>query len=526
MQVSLPSVSNASTATVASTRQSASPGFQAAIAAAQDISATTSPVTSKAAEHSPSGHGNSDKKNERASYSSDPTKRDANTAQVQTALIPAFPQVQVPLPITMLQDASGGKSSSDAGAASFGQQMTTTTTGTPDGISEQGEIPQSAVTAGEMQGTSTSKPDGANLKGEPAKAGIAATTAKLEDLPASPQMDAAAMQKHPAPQGSAEKTEGSKQISSEATTTKTDGGPSLSISGAADTLPVQSPQLQNAVVSAQAPLEKTGGLPAIKASNASGSKDAAIKQKDSSGSDGVSGSQNKDKVEAAADQNATGSGMPSSNTFKAAEVVASAAVPGSPAGTADGGLQQQLGAAAAPATAAAATGEVQAKAAPAAADHAAAAAASASVSASTPGVSSAQLVQSMHGSEMRIGMHSDEFGSISINTSLTRQTLAAQISFDHSELGKALAVHVPAMQEKLGNAYGVQTRVEVRDGSSTLNGDASAGSANRQGGGNTKGKSRAPTGTEANSIAQKMNSVGIKTARTPAPSTARLDIRI
>jgi hypothetical protein len=60
-------------------------------------------------------------------------------------------------------------------------------------------------------------------------------------------------------------------------------------------------------------------------------------------------------------------------------------------------------------------------------------------------------------------MQSAEFGNISISTSLNHQALSAQISIDHSELGRALAAHLPAIEEKLGTAYGVQAKVELRD---------------------------------------------------------------
>ncbi len=93
--------------------------------------------------------------------------------------------------------------------------------------------------------------------------------------------------------------------------------------------------------------------------------------------------------------------------------------------------------------------------------------------ASGPVVHSAQIIQAMHQSEMRMGMNSAEFGNISITTSVTHQTLSAQISLDHAELSRALAIHLPSIEEKLGSAYGLQARVEVRDNSATSQGDAS-----------------------------------------------------
>ena len=93
-------------------------------------------------------------------------------------------------------------------------------------------------------------------------------------------------------------------------------------------------------------------------------------------------------------------------------------------------------------------------------------------SAASTAVHSAQLSQAMHGSEMRMGMNSAEFGNISITASVTHQTLSAQISLDHAELTRVLTAQLPGIQAKLGDAYGLQSRVEVRDGSSSAQGDS------------------------------------------------------
>lgn len=145
------------------------------------------------------------------------------------------------------------------------------------------------------------------------------------------------------------------------------------------------------------------------------------------------------------------------------------------------------------------------------------------------GVSSAQLIQSINHSEMRLGMQSAEFGNISISTSLNHQALSAQISIDHSELGRALAVHLPAIEEKLGNAYGVHARVEVRDGGSASSYSNSGQQAkdNRQaqsGGGST---SAAP-GFErtTDQMSDRMSAFTSSPTPSMAAGTSRLDIRI
>jgi hypothetical protein len=75
----------------------------------------------------------------------------------------------------------------------------------------------------------------------------------------------------------------------------------------------------------------------------------------------------------------------------------------------------------------------------------------------------------MSETEMRIGMHSAEFGDISIRTSVSQQQLTAQINVDHSELGGTISAHLPSLQSKLGSEFGVNASIEVNqlDGSVT-----------------------------------------------------------
>ncbi len=138
-----------------------------------------------------------------------------------------------------------------------------------------------------------------------------------------------------------------------------------------------------------------------------------------------------------------------------------------------------------------------------------------------PSITGAQLIQSMQHSEMRVGMQSAEFGNISISTSLNHQALSAQISIDHSELGRALAVHMPAIEEKLSSASGLQARVEVRD---TGNGSAysNAGQQSRQDRQNQGGRTAGP---EVSGLA----GISVPASSSPVPASAvssRLDIRI
>ncbi len=140
-------------------------------------------------------------------------------------------------------------------------------------------------------------------------------------------------------------------------------------------------------------------------------------------------------------------------------------------------------------------------------------------SAAQPVVHSAQLIQAMHGSEMRMGMSSAEFGNISITASLTHQTLTAQISLDHAGLTRALTAQIPGMEAKLGHAYGLQSRVEVRDGSSTAQG----GSQGRQPEQQTTHSNFAASGGRAGG--QSAALLTLPAALVP-PSSTRLDVLI
>jgi hypothetical protein len=148
-------------------------------------------------------------------------------------------------------------------------------------------------------------------------------------------------------------------------------------------------------------------------------------------------------------------------------------------------------------------------------------------------LNSAQLIQSVHGSEMRLGMNSAEFGNISINTSINHQTLSAQISMDHSALGNALAMHLPAIEEKLGSAYGLQAKVELRDtashstasDSSSSPSSSSQSSGDRRSQGDSNGR---PSGGLQSSIGAltSSNFTSSSTSTSMAAGTSRLDIRI
>jgi hypothetical protein len=97
------------------------------------------------------------------------------------------------------------------------------------------------------------------------------------------------------------------------------------------------------------------------------------------------------------------------------------------------------------------------------------------------GISTARLIQNMSESEMRVGMHSAEFGNISIRTSVSQQQLIAQINVDHSELGSTISAHLPSLQSKLGSEFGVHASIEVNQpGSSVTGGNGQSSQPNQK----------------------------------------------
>lgn len=103
----------------------------------------------------------------------------------------------------------------------------------------------------------------------------------------------------------------------------------------------------------------------------------------------------------------------------------------------------------------------------------------AGASAGAPGINAARVIQSMSGTEMRVGMHSSDFGEISIHTTLSQLQIQTQISVNHSELGSAIATHIPAMQAKLGSEHGIHASIEVSQTGSSLSGNSGQSSAQR-----------------------------------------------
>jgi len=82
-------------------------------------------------------------------------------------------------------------------------------------------------------------------------------------------------------------------------------------------------------------------------------------------------------------------------------------------------------------------------------------------------------------SEMRVGLHTAEFGSIAIRTSIAQQQMVARISLEHGDLGQAIAIHAPLVETKLGSEHGLHARIEVHEQAGMFSGD-SQGSSQRE----------------------------------------------
>ncbi len=247
-----------------------------------------------------------------------------------------------------------------------------------------------------------------------------------------------------------------------------ESAPMQGVSAAADHKPVSQAGISNARVSGAA-----APKPEIAAANFTGALSAAAhgqqgagKQEAKTADSATDASTGKTAASASIDQ-AAGSqpfGQPVGNGIAAASAVIALAPVGSP------GAQPWHSATSTPATGAQTSGG----------DASSVATLPQASPGPVPAINTARVLEHMSGTEMRVGMHTSEFGSISIATSVSGSGIAAQIALDHGALGKALAVHLPGMEEKLGNALGMAARVEVRDTGAQSSGGGSAETANRE----------------------------------------------
>ncbi len=86
------------------------------------------------------------------------------------------------------------------------------------------------------------------------------------------------------------------------------------------------------------------------------------------------------------------------------------------------------------------------------------------------GINSAKLIQTMGETEMHVGMHSAEFGDISIRTSLSQLQMVTQISVAHNDLSQTISSHLSTVQAKLGEEYGLHASIQVNNQGTSFSG--------------------------------------------------------
>ena len=141
------------------------------------------------------------------------------------------------------------------------------------------------------------------------------------------------------------------------------------------------------------------------------------------------------------------------------------------------------------------------------------------VATSSSGINTAQVLQTLSQSEMRVGMHSAEFGNISIRTSVSQQQMLTQISLDHSGLSQAISGHISSIQSKLANDYGLHAQIEVNHQSAAFSGQSQSSSQKEQ-------RAFTPSARTDNASPLAEADIGwTPTTLPPSDSGYRLDIR-
>jgi hypothetical protein len=136
------------------------------------------------------------------------------------------------------------------------------------------------------------------------------------------------------------------------------------------------------------------------------------------------------------------------------------------------------------------------------------------------GINSAKLIQTLGESEMHVGMHSAEFGDISIRTSLSQQQMVTQISLDHNDLSQAISAHLSTVQAKLGEEYGLHASIEVSNQGAPLSGGQGDSSSRDQ---QPSGRTRQGTSMVSGSSLENVSGV---VAQSSAGSGHGLDITV
>jgi len=87
-----------------------------------------------------------------------------------------------------------------------------------------------------------------------------------------------------------------------------------------------------------------------------------------------------------------------------------------------------------------------------------------------PLFSSAQLIEKVSQSELRLGMRTGEFGNVEIRTTFDHQQVKAEISSERGELGRALSAELPGFEQRLREQDVPLSTVVVHDANASASG--------------------------------------------------------
>jgi len=143
-------------------------------------------------------------------------------------------------------------------------------------------------------------------------------------------------------------------------------------------------------------------------------------------------------------------------------------------------------------------------------------------------INTAKVLQAMGESEMRVGMHSAEFGEISIRTSIVQRQMVTQISLDHSALSQAISAHVSSAQAKLADDFGLHASIEVRNAATASQGNGTASHAGSGDAGQSSQRQRGSSASAAAAIPfSAAEEIGVSLPAISATrSEDRLDVRV
>ncbi len=76
-------------------------------------------------------------------------------------------------------------------------------------------------------------------------------------------------------------------------------------------------------------------------------------------------------------------------------------------------------------------------------------------------ISSARLTQKVSQSEMRVDLRSEDFGQISVHSTLGKGSVSTQITLENTQLGSTLATHVRELEQRLDRDHGLRASVSI-----------------------------------------------------------------